>query len=176
MDQLEKFIHEHRNRFDDRSPDPALWSAIEARLPGQEKRRVVMWKWVAAAAVGLVLILSGVIAGLSINHPDFMDTAEYQEFREAEHYYSVQLSDRLTQLSNYEYDPAIDTDIRELNTIYEELTAELLRGVHPDKNQVIEALIQNYQTRIELLERVLRRMDQGNQRMQTNNDEETTKI
>ncbi|MDX1476276.1 MAG: hypothetical protein R3301_01175 [Saprospiraceae bacterium] len=176
MDKLESFIRDHREQFDDRRPDPAVWSAIEARLPGREARRLAIWKWVSAAAIGLVLVLSGVIAGMSINRSDFTDTAEYQEFREAEQYYDVQYNQRLTRLSSYEYDPDIDRDIRELNAIYEELTAELLGGMHPDKNEVIEAMIQNYQTRIDLLERVLQRMDEGRQRMQNENDDETTKI
>lgn len=176
MDQLEKYIQQNRDQFDDRNPDPGLWAGIEARLPRRTARRVAVWKMIAAAAVGLVLVLSGVVAGLRMNHPDFVDTAEFREFREAERYYSGQFNQQLMKLSDHDYDPALDADIKELSAIYEELTVELMEGLHPDKQEVIEALIMNYQTRVDLLERVLQRLDEGKQRMQNIDDDETTQM
>jgi len=177
MDQLEKFVRSNRAAFDSSNPDPGLWNAIEDRLPRKEARRFSIWKLTSVAAVGLVLILSGVIVGMSMNDRGLDSTAEYIEFREAEQYYNMQLQQRVNALSQYSYDPTIDDDLDELKEVYNELTTELEDGMEPNKNDIIQALIQNYQTRVELLERVLERLEEGQKQFElSNEDDETTKI
>lgn len=177
MDQLEKFVRNHRAEFDGSNPDPGLWSAIEDRLPRKEAKRFTIWKVTSVAAVGLVLILSGVIVGMSLNNSSVKSTAEYMEYREAEQYYNMQLQQRVSALSEFTYDPTIDDDLDELQTVYDELTTELEDGMEPNKNDIIQALIQNYQTRVDLLERVLERLEEGQKQFELSNEEdETTKI
>jgi len=177
MDQLEKFERSHRAEFDSSNPDPGLWTAIEDRLPGKEAKRFTIWKLTSVAAVGLVLILSGVIVGMSLNNNGVQSTAEYMEFREAEQYYNMQLQQRVSALSEYTYDPTIDDDLDQLQEVYDELTSELEDGMEPNKNDIIQALIQNYQTRVDLLERVLERLEEGQKQFDlSNDDDETTKI
>lgn len=178
MDQLEKFIRNNKAEFDSSNPDPGLWNAIEDRLPRKEAKRLTIWKLTSVAAVGLVLVLSGVIVGMSMNSNSVKSTAEYMEFREAEQYYNMQLQQRVSALSTYTYDPTIDDDLAELKEVYNELTTELEDGMEPNKNDIIQALIQNYQTRVDLLERVLERLEEGQKQFELSNDEddETTKI
>jgi len=178
MDQLEKFVRNNRAEFDSSNPDPGLWNAIEDRLPQKEAKRFSIWKLTSVAAVGLVLVLSGVIVGMSMNNDNVKSTAEYMEFREAEQYYNMQLQQRVSALSTYTYDPTIDDDLAELKEVYNELTTELEDGMEPNKNDIIQALIQNYQTRVDLLERVLERLEEGQKQFELSNDEddETTKI
>ncbi len=177
MDQLENFIRKHRADFDGSNPDPGLWNAIEDRLPRKEAKHFSIWKLTSVAAVGLVLVLSGVIVGLSMNDNGMKSTAEYIEFREAEQYYNMQLQQRVSALAEYSYDPTIDDDLDELQEVYNELSTELEDGMEPNKNDIIQALIQNYQTRVDLLERVLERLEEGQKQFDiSNNDDETTKI
>ncbi len=178
MDQLEKFVRNHRAEFDSNNPDPGLWTAIEDRLPAKEAKHFTIWKLTSVAAVGLVLILSGVIVGMNMNNNSVTSTAEYIEFREAEQYYNMQLQQRVSALAEYQYDPTIDDDLDELKEVYNDLSAELEDGMEPNKNDIIQALIQNYQTRVDLLERVLEKLEEGQKQFELNNDEddETTKI
>ena len=177
MDQLEKFVRNHRAEFDSSNPDPGLWNAIEDRLPQKEAKRFSIWKLTSVAAVGLVLVLSGVIVGMSMNDDNVKSTAEYMEFREAEQYYNMQLQQRVSALSEYNYDKTIDDDLNDLQEVYNELTTELEDGMEPNKNDIIQALIQNYQTRVDLLERVLERLEEGQKQFElSKEDEETTKI
>jgi len=176
MDQLEKFVQNNRAEFDSSNPDPGLWNAIEDRLPRKEAKRFSIWKLTSVAAVGLVLILSGVIVGMSMNDNNLKSTSEYMEFREAEQYYNMQLQQRVNALSEYTYDSTIDDDLDELQEVYNELTTELEDGMEPNKNDIIQALIQNYQTRVDLLERVLDRLEEGQKQFELSNDDETTKI
>ena len=177
MDQLEKFIKNNRAEFDSSNPDPGLWNAIDDRLPRKEAKRLTIWKLTSVAAVGLVLILSGVIVGMSMSDNNMESTAEYMEYREAQQYYNMQLQQRVSALSQYNYDPTIDDDLDDLQEVYKELTTELEDGMVPNKNDIIQALIQNYQTRVDLLERVLERLEEGQIQFDLSNDEdETTNI
>ena len=176
MNKLEEYIQQHRDAFDDRNPDPRIWGRIAQSIPHKPARRLMVWKYAAVAAVGLVLILSGVIAGMSIGQSDFTDTAEFREFQQTENYYKAQYDQKLSALSAYQYDPAIDKDMGELDELYIDLTKELYEGAHPNKEALLEVLIQNYQTRVDMLERVLSRLQEGNQQMQMSEEDETTKI
>ena len=172
MDRFEQFISENREQFDSRNPDPAIWSAIESRLPKREARRISIWKVTSAAAVGLVFILSGVIVGMKMNQPQAGMTAEYVEYQEAKQYYSNQLEQRVNALATYEPDPDVYSDLEELQNVYDQLTTELEDGMAPNQNDIIQALIQNYQTRIELLERVLNRLEEGREQMKLTSEED----
>ena len=176
MDRLEQFIKQNKEQFDSFNPDPALWNAIETRLPRKEARRISIWKITSVAAVGLVLILSGIIAGMRMNNAGPAMTAEYAEFREAEVYYKDQLQKRVSALSDYNYDEDVLSDIEELQEVYDQLTTELEDGLAPNQNDIIRALIQNYQTRVDLLERVLERLEEGKKQMQSTSDDENVTI
>lgn len=177
MDRLEQYIRENREQFDSRNPDPAIWSAIESRLPQREARRISIWKITSAAAVALVFILSGVIVGLRMNEPQGALTAEYVEYQETKQYYSNQLQQRVNALSAYEPDEDVYADLNELQDVYDQLTTELEDGLAPNQNDIIQALIQNYQTRIELLERVLERLEESKEQMDlTSEEDENLKI
>jgi len=177
MDHLEKFISQNKGQFDDRNPNPAIWNEIESRLPGHQARRISIWKITSAAAVGLVLILSGVITGMRVNNSQAGMTAEYVEFQEAKQYFGNQLQQRVSALSAYDADPDVYNDLEELQQVYDQLTTELEDGLAPNQNDIIQALIQNYQTRIDLLERVLSRLEGGREQMNlTSEEDENLKI
>lgn len=171
MDQLEKYIRDNREAFDMHNPPPEVWYEIQNALPGRKHDSVVMWKWISAAAIGLVLLLSGVIAGLYLSQSGFEDSAQYAEFKMAEKYYAAQFSDKMTSLAKYEDDSALERDIAELTEQYESLSAELRQEDKPNKEQILHAMISNYQTRINLLERVLSRLGRGTEKFEINGDE-----
>ena len=64
------------------------------------------------------------------------------------------------------------SDLEELQNVYDQLTTELEDGMAPNQNDIIQALIQNYQTRIELLERVLNRLEEGREQMKLTSEED----
>lgn len=172
MDKLEKYIQTNRDQFDDRNPDPAIWDQINARLPQRRvERHIVMWKWMSAAAVALVLVLSGVVAGMYMGRDSKSQDPAYAEFMQAQQYYTVEYNKKKSELSQYTYDPEVDKDLQELDKMYEELSQEFLTTQKPDKSELVNAMIQIYKTRIELLERVLHRIEQNKQEKQTLQDE-----
>jgi hypothetical protein len=171
MDQLEKFIRENKEAFDIHNPPPHVWYEIQGALPGRRRNMTVVWKWVAVAAIGLVLLMSGLIAGFYVGQSGFEESAQYAEFKLSEKYYAAQFSERMSSLAQYEYDPEVDQDIQELSELYAALSQELMRSDSPNKEQILHAMISNYQTRIRLLERVLSRIERGQENFEFNEDE-----
>lgn len=43
QDKLEQFIRDNRDEFDDESPSPELWNAIEQKIPVQSQVRSINW-------------------------------------------------------------------------------------------------------------------------------------
>ena len=178
MGNLEKFIKAHRDQFDDSNPDPALWDRIASRLPQQRDntRRIIMWKWIAAAAVVVALVMSGVVAGLYMGRGTPGQNPDYAEFMQAQQYYNLEYNKKKSELSHYAYDPMVDKDLNELDEMYTDLSKEFMTTDEPDKSELINAMIQIYKSRIALLECVLNRIEQSNNEIQLYQDEEKVKI
>lgn len=178
MDRLEEFIKSHRAEFDDRQPDAGVWQRIAAQLPEQRPahRQVYLWKLVATAAVMLVLILCGVVAGMYMSQGRMSQNGAYAEFFQAQQYYQSQYDRKKTELAHFAYDPEIDADLRELDNIYEDLLKELTQSNPRNRDELIYALIQNYKTRIQLLERILDMKEQNAPNIQTPTQDENLKI
>lgn len=177
MDKLEKYITNNRDQFDDRNPDPSIWDRIESHLPRRQvERRIMFYKWVSVAAVSLVLILSGIIAGLYMGQGSIAQNPAYAEFMEAQQYYHIQYDKKKSELSNYAYDPEVDKDLQELDKIYEELSKEFQNAAEPDKSELVNAMIQIYKTRIALLERVLGKIEQNDNEKQIHDNDEKINI
>ena len=177
MDNLEKYIKANRDQFDDRHPDPSLWDQIAGRLPHtrDDHRRVAMWKWMSAAAVTLALVMCGVVAGMYMGGNRGLNDPAYAEFMQAQQYYNVEYNKKKTELSQYTYDPVLEKDLEELDKMYDELSKEFLNTKEPDKTELVNAMIQIYKTRIDLLERVLNKIQQNNNE-QIHHEDEKIKI
>ncbi|HLF65010.1 MAG TPA: hypothetical protein VI603_14695 [Saprospiraceae bacterium] len=178
MDRLEKYIQTHRDQFDDRNPDPAIWDQIATRLPQKrdEHRHIAMWRWMSAVAVALALVMCGVVAGMYMGNNRVAQNPAYAEFMQAQQYYDVEYNKKKSELSQYVYDPVLDKDLQELDKMYEALSQEFLNTKEPDKTELINAMIQIYKTRIELLERVLNRIEQNKDEKQLQYEDENVKI
>lgn len=177
MDNFEKYIKAHRDAFDDRNPDPLVWERIAAQLPAPraEGRRLAMWKWTAAAAAVIALVMMGIVAGMFIHRGMGMDPA-YAEFIETQKYYQSQYNEKKSELSQYVYDPEVDEDLEELDRMFEELSEELATTNKPNKSELINAMIQVYKTRIELLERVMGQIENKTDEESTDLNNENIKI
>ena len=177
MDNLEKYIKSNRDKFDDRNPDPMFWDQIAARLPQQRHdRRIVAWKWMAAAAVVLALVMGGVVAGMYMGRDPMSANPAYAEFMQAQQYYNVEYNKKKSELAQYTYDPVLDKDLQELDKIYNQLSEEFRTTSEPDRTELINAMIQIYKTRIELLERVLNKIEQNKNGTQIKNADENVRI
>lgn len=175
---LEKFIQDHRQEFDDAYPSLKLWTEIERELgqpaqPGQVQpeqirpTRIRRMRWYSVAASVLVLMtlagLGGHYLGRHASQPTTQEILAQvaPDFSEVETYYSQEISERYAQLTSYQSDPDVDADLAQIDVAMEELRAELADAPPGREEQLVQQLIASYRLKLQILERVLESLERA---------------
>ena len=164
MDNLEEYVRRHREELDLHKAPSGIWKRIENELGTGRLNR---YRWIAAAAMitvvlgtAAVLYNRGIIPGN--NHSkafnEKMINRINAQLRETEIYYNnlaTSLYDQASPLlvKNPELEKELDADMTHIDSICLEIKKDLRDNVA--NQDVIEALIQNYRTRITILEEML---------------------
>ncbi len=171
-DPMKDFIQRNRSDFDDQDLPDNLWKSIESNLPETEKSmRMVPLRNVLRVAAGIAIVVA---IGLTVlfNTRDLQETpmAEQTEVKtdsvgpgdiyefapelaEAAFYYQTRISETANELSTYEIKETDYESLRILEKDLEMLKREL--GNQVDNERLIQAMMQNYQYRLSMLERML---------------------
>ena len=160
MDKLEKFISENREAFNDAEPNPLLWLGIEKQIQQKKSVKIRRMTRVLAIAASFIFVLGmGMLIGLNLNKSSEQDllvnNEQYMEFQEAENYFQKQVNVKLTQLQEHPEGEEVQDDLAQLDAVYNEMKAELLSSPNKDNSAIIKAMIDNYQIRINMLEKIL---------------------
>jgi hypothetical protein len=97
------------------------------------------------------------------------NNAETGEIAEVQAYYTHQINDRENEIYKYAaFDPNIKTQLKvefnQLDSIYSSLRRDLKDNI--DNREVVEAMIQNYRIRLEILENMLQQL-KGNEKTES---------
>ena len=173
-DKLEQYIRDNRKGFDDLEPDPELWDKIKKP---ESKVKVINinpiaigWRTFAsrAAAVVVIFVSSYYFHDYRSqrNTNNIAESTEsvlennplYKELVEAEFYYTAQINDRKNELFMLAGEtPGLQKDINkeleDLDAIYLELKEDLKDNAY--NQEVVEAMIQNFMLKLEILEDIL---------------------
>mgnify|MGYP001102269792 CR=1 FL=1 len=172
-DRLESFIENNRDSFDAYEPRERVWDGLKNR-----KKKVISVnkrKWTLyvsrIAAASLIFIASYAFHEFMENRNTTAGKQKdelYQsvpELKEAEIYYNTMVSQKLEELEPYFTSmPALKNDLNqdltELDSTYSSLKKDLKDNIAND--QVIEAMIQNYRMKLQILEDLLYEFKQDN--------------
>ncbi|QEC45529.1 hypothetical protein [Pseudobacter ginsenosidimutans] len=183
MSQLENFIRDHREEFDGEEPSPRVWKDLQQQLQadaqptlkknsGGRVLTLTILKWSAAAAI---LVLAGLGVFHLISRPAPSGTAEVKTKRDdilqkinptyaKEVYHFTQLIElKQSELKQIEKDnPELYQqflgDISQLDSSYNNLKKEL--PSNPNREQLLEAMIENLKMQTELLNQQLQIIQQ----------------
>ena len=165
MDQLEKFIIKNRATFDREVPPPQVWAGIEGALEALKPQARIrpLWRALSAAAAAILLLGLGSLIGVYVYKSTYVREAPTlaslaPEFAETERYYSSQVDNRMRQLSLLNEETNVESDIQQLDDIYAELQRELDTAPRESRDKIIQAMIRNYQIKLDILERVLEKV------------------
>lgn len=166
MDNFEKHIRDNAAQFDTQKADRAkLWANISAELEKPEPKVIPLWKRSMLRIAASVVLLLGIASfiGLSIYGGGTAETQYVsKELLEIDmHYkglvsYQVQLvqnNPNLSETDKAEFLSFMD----ELDAEYEILREEMRNNL--DNERVLEAIVANYKKRIELIENLLRQIN-----------------
>ena len=161
-DRLEKFIRNHRKQLDHLDPPKDSWEAILGELDDlnntNRKSSTLrpLYLFISGMAATLVIGLLGFLSYQYIqgtsSQMDSVSGALPREYYDIEQQYVTEVNDRIKDLEALQIDKTILDDLSHLDAIYQELKSELLSSGGLNQDEIIQALIKNYKTKIDLLE------------------------
>ncbi len=189
-DQLEDYIRENREAFDDAVPSLKVWAAIDKELSTQPHsdtdtqqtgRSISLWRIVTIAASVVLLLGVGAILGSQLSSGNGIeetlasDSEISREVEDMKSYYETQIKSTEAKLVHYNERKNIAPDLEQIDEHLEELAEELKSVPAGSEEQVINAMINSYQAKAAILEKVLENLE--NKKGQNNkNDSDETNI
>ncbi|MDA0193804.1 MAG: hypothetical protein O2887_01285 [Bacteroidetes bacterium] len=164
MDNFKKLIKKRRDEFEIYDLDfDDLWPEIEIRLNKTKRAIEIKWLWRVAAAfiigVGVTTLLY--TKNLSTNEQSLLTYELSPEWAETEQYYTDMISEKIEAIHarNMNLDEVIMQDMELLDQAYADLRKDLEDDA--DNDEVISAMILNYQVKLEILERILEEIQES---------------
>lgn len=102
MDELKRYIENHRSEFDRIELPNNMENRFEKRLkaiPKKKSAKIIRLQWISAAAIFTLFIITG-LGLLTHQNPSFDETGTWacQEYAETNLYYQMQLQGALDEL------------------------------------------------------------------------------
>lgn len=181
-DKLEKFMMENREDFDVFEPNEELWEGIQQSITPVRK---LNWKTIAlrVAAVVVIFIASYFFHDLMQQNSNNQMAEENMEqpneqmqmLMEAELFYTSQINTAQEEFillsgNDKELIDDIKYDLSELDKVFDELKNDLKEN--GDNQEVIEAMIQNYRIKLQILNEMLGQMNKSTKSNEKTNEHE----
>lgn len=173
MDNLEQYINDHRDEFDREVPSDNVWKKIDCTLSKQppQKSRLLNRKVLAAASVVLLVGLS-FVAGIFSATKAANNVSS--EFAETESYYQRKIDSKKRAVAVHTTDSVWMDDIKQLELVMNELKQELDQNPGSSKGEILQAMIDNYNFRLEIMDRILEKTnDKTYMNTKPSNDDST---
>jgi hypothetical protein len=166
-DRFEDFIKEHRESFDFREPDPQVWEKLNS---GIRAKRKLSWPLILKrAAMIAVIFAASYFANEMIHRFSNKEVSERKAgkenlipgLNETEAYYTGLVNQKLDELKPVmancpSLQEELNYDLSELDSVYVDLKRDLKDNMA--NQEVIEAIIENYRLKINILEDILSEM------------------
>ena len=144
------------------TPPAGLWSRIEKSLPHSRRRPA---RYLLRIAAVVVIAVAGTTAVFMITRTAGMvNDPDVKAVKEAYYYYDSRIKSLYREAQPLlTANPEIKTELTEGMDELDSLSAQIRDDLKDDiaSSEVVEALIQNYRLRIELLEDMLRLMQEN---------------
>ncbi len=169
-EHLEDFVRGHSQDFDILEPDDRLWEGIDKKLNKANRRPVLYYIYRATAVAALLAVLFSVQQFFSGRQ----NAGEIPELQEADLYYTTLINQKMEQVKPFlsEYpglEDELNNDLSELDSIYKDLKEDLKDNIA--NQEVLEAMIENYRLRIDILEEMVHFLDDTGDEINNNNSE-----
>lgn len=171
-DQLDTFFE--NTNFDTDVPRFGHLERFEKRLNPTEKKKAFSYKWISVAAS--IILMLGFWLGTNQSNSSIVLADVSPKMQEAESFFVATISQEIREIERFRNprtEQIIEDALNQLENLedkYQELVKEL-NNSNKDR-RVIYAMISNYQSRIEILQNVLKQVDKINN-PKINQDEET---
>jgi hypothetical protein len=190
--KLEKFIGDHRNEFDDKIPSDKVWENIATAMVDKQPEKGILspiFKWAVAAAI---IITAGLIVFFVTNTKkaagDMVQTKKdsSSDLVAVAPEYAPEVNEfaKLVLLKQEELKALapehpelyhqFTTDINQLDSSYKSLKSQL--SMTPNREMLIQAMIQNLQLQLQVLNQQLNIINQIKQSKKDDHEKSTPTI
>lgn len=163
-DELEKFVVQERELFDFEMPDEKIWRNISNQI-NPESLSLVWYKnrFFRGIAAGFILLIMGGYMGFLIGNnndsPLWNIGLESKPFLDFEMVSKKSIQKKLFQLKELGAEESIYVDLKQIDKSMEELKRELKTIPLGQEKIILEQLKLGYQTKIEILDKILQRLE-----------------
>jgi len=178
MDKLEQFFRDNQNSFNQEEPPDEHFERFLQKLEKDRKKRTKFGIsfFLKAAAVVIFVVLSGV-AGYQLHN---YQTSQYSfglgdvspEYQEVEFYYTNNISSQIELIRKMEVkktgeeEGIFNEELEQMDQLYQQLKEEL--KANPGDERVIEAMIEYYQVKSNILNKIIEQLHQVKQQKAQN--------
>jgi len=164
-DRLEKFVSQNREKFDDEDPKERVWKRISRTLDEKSSSSYMnlIWKVAAVFFFGVTcFLLFQNVKNRTYDNLRERNMAEAKtEFTQVEEYYTSLINNKQLELDSFDdKDTDYRSDLGNLDAMYQVLKSNL--DSNPSK-EVIDALILNLISRMDILNRELEKLNDQSQ-------------
>lgn len=164
QDNLEQFIRANREAFDDERPSLKVWADIDRVLEQKKSGGFQLRRILQSAAAVLLLLVAGALIGHQFSRGvQETTTAETlarisPELAELEAHYNQQIDQKFARLANYPERETVKADLAQIDETMEELRNEIMKAPAGMEEEIVRNLLRSYQLKVQILERVLERI------------------
>ena len=174
MDNFEKHIKDNRQAFDVHKVDKdKLWQGITSQLEeGTQTKVIPLWKSTRLRVAASIVFLMGLsfMALFTFNtQSPSMDAYANEELLEIDMHYQYLVYQQVELVKNHPKLSDRDKEeflsfMDELDEEYKQLKLEMRNNL--DNERVLEAIVENYKKRIELIENLLKQINVSKKEME----------
>ena len=161
-DKFKSFVTGNRDEFEKYDLDLDLsWDAIADGLEEKAKakpRNKKVWMSIAASVALLIMFSIGLLYSSGGTDSQEALFASNPELAEAQAFYTSQIDYKMSLAQSKFSDERMFEDIKELDQAFAELKSDLQDNA--DNEEVIIAMIENYQLKLKILDRVLEELQE----------------
>jgi predicted CoA-binding protein len=155
-DQIEDFVRQNRNAFDDKEPSEKVWASVERSVfSGRSAWYNSLTLWRAAAVVFMAL---SIYLLFPRNEPQQNDLA-LKEFTDVESFYIKQISEKVEMIDGFERNEGLNgftRDFQQLEAMYLVLKEEIKNR---PSQKVKDALVLNLLIQVDLLNQQIHKLE-----------------
>jgi len=171
MKDIERIIKQNRASFDNDEPQNDHFDQFREKLQLHHQRKS-KWRWnnlIKVAATVAILMVAGLTTyQLRDFKPQHFSLGQVSpEYKEVENYFKTNINkqldiiDQLTKSSDIQEQNRIKKDLAGMDQLYKQLEAEL--QTNPKDERVIQAMIEHFQAKNNILNRIVKQLYLVNQ-------------
>lgn len=185
MKDIDKIIQKNRQSFDTFEPGDGHFERFEEKLKvfNQNKKTFTAGYILKAAAIAILVVLSGlwVYDNIDARMNQGIALSEIsKEYSEVEMYYTHLVNEKYEEIDQFHFMDSTQKDmlikeLSQMDSIYDNLKEDLI--TNPNDQRVINAMIQHYQLKVEVMNHILNQLQQAqNINKQKSDNYESTNI